>query len=148
MIALFIAMVIASPQPLLPPPWESQPGRVAGQYASFVRNETDGTDSVLSAMGQACSVCNPGVLAQMTKNGVEGHYPSATATRNALSICGRTADRVIALGIAAADPRQDNFEIFFFRDGATMYTLAYTFRTPAPMPDAESALTALCPPSI
>jgi hypothetical protein len=145
MIALFIAMVVASPEPLLPVPWESQPGRVAGQYARYVRHEADGSDSVLSAMSQACNTCNAGVFAQMLKNGAEGRYPTATVVHNALSMCGRSADRVVALGIAAADPRQDNFEMFFFRNGATMYTLAYTFRTAAPMPDAESALTALCP---
>ncbi len=64
-----------------------------------------------------------------------------------VSLCGHSAHHVLALGITAYDPRKFNFEVFMFRDGATIYTLFYTFHASAPDPDAEGALTALCPPA-
>lgn len=146
MIALLLSAAIASPTLLLPSPWESQPGKGVGQYARYVRQEQDGTNSELSAIRQACNTCQPGFMAQYLYNGY-ARIASITASHTIGQICGREAHHVLAVGVTAWDPRERNIEAFFFKDGATLYTLSYTFQTAAPMPDAEVALEALCPPS-
>ena len=85
-------------------------------------------------------------MAQLLYNGY-AQISAITATHTIGHICGRDADHVLAVGVTAWDPRRRNVEAYFFKDGATLYMLAYNFQSAEPMPDAEAALALLCPPS-
>jgi hypothetical protein len=71
--------------------------------------------------------------------------PGVSIKTDEIVACGQAATRLIATGVARDTNTARNMLVLFFRDGPTFYSLAYTFRYAAPMPDAETALAALCP---
>lgn len=157
MIGAFLAILLAqaspsptpsmapSPAPTLSPAWVKAPldKRNVDEYAHFVRHEQDGTDSELVAMRQVCD-CQPAAAIVLFTMALS-HEPKASIHQDQITICGQTADRLTASGVASAGNSLRNSEIVLFRREPALYLMMYTFRYATPMPDAAGALPALCP---
>ena len=128
--------------------WTTVPPADPTEYSHYVRHETDNSDSVLIATRRICD-CQvepllTGVmhaLTTITKGG-------AVENRTSLSLCGQSAQRLLVTGLPSPTNALRNMEVIAFRDHDALITLDYTFRYASPMPDAERALSALCPPAL
>jgi hypothetical protein len=146
--ALLLATTLAAAAaavPKLGPGWVAAPLQdgVAGEYVRYVRQEQDGSESALNAIKQVCQ-CQPATATRMIKTALAS-VPGASLTSDKTVECGLPAEHLIATGIAREASTQRNFVMFVFRFGPAIYTLQYTFPYAKPMPDAVSALAALCP---
>ncbi|MBC5806930.1 MAG: hypothetical protein GIW96_12045 [Candidatus Eremiobacteraeota bacterium] len=151
LISVFAALVAAvaspgsAPSPTVAPlgsGWVPVPLEGVGEYARYIRHENDGTDSLLSAGRQVCD-CQPDD-AMHTLQSIFGRMKSVSVRRDVVEACGHTADRMLVTGLAATASSRRNTEVLMFRGDGALYSLTYTFRYPAPMSDAESALLTLC----
>ncbi len=134
-----VAFQSASVQP--PAGWVSAPLQQL-QYASYIRQERDGTQSAIVARKHVCS-CEPHELASQLQSAVS-QLPNVNVSRNSVTVCAEPSEHVTVTGIA--DGTHANFEIYAFRKNNALYVLQYTFHSVAPQADAESALLSLCPP--
>jgi len=155
MIGLFLAVLVAqasptpapsatpSAVPALSPAWVLLPPTGRYDYAHYARREPDGTNSDISASRQVCD-CQPAVALSMAQVAL-GQLQGVSIRRGAMTICGQSAQRLIATGLVSPGKPARNIEAILFRREPALYTLTYTFHSAAPMPDAENALAALCP---
>jgi hypothetical protein len=142
MIVMAVVAVLASQSgQLLPAPWQ-QGQRASNQYAVYGRPEPDGTFSVLTGTKQLCN-CQPAtLLADMMK---DLRAPGVTMVHDTRTMCGASAQHLVATGVATSDKSTQNVDAFMFRKGSAAYILMYRFRYAQPKADEEKALSALCP---
>lgn len=136
--------VAPSPAPTLSPAWKPI-ALDKDEYAHYTRRETDSTDSDIIASRQVCD-CQPPVMLSMLTAAFKSR-PGVSVTVDTISMCGATPRRLIATGLAGLSDTAHNVEVVVFRREPALYMFEYTFRSAAPMPDAEQALAALCPKS-
>jgi hypothetical protein len=148
LLTLFLALVvIGGPTPAptatpLGPAWVPVPLKEAEEYAHYLRHEQDGTDSQILAARKVCD-CQPDD-AMRTLEGLFGQMNGVSVRRDVVAACDRSADRLLVTGLAATESSHSNIEAVMFRSGTALYSLIYSFRSAAPMTDAESALLTLC----
>lgn len=144
------APAIVAPIDALLAGWTSVPASpgTPEEYLHYVRRERDNTESTLSATRRVCE-CDPGDMVT-TLGGAFANISRGRAveTRSKVSICGRTADRLVVTNIAQPENSIKNNEIVTFRDRDALVVLMYLFRTSEPKADAEAAFAALCPPTL
>lgn len=153
MTALLLAAIVsqaAAPSPLpssapsLSAEWTKAPLTEKYQYARYVRKEADGTQSAILASRQVCD-CDPVNAAGMIQTAFR-QLPGTVVTADSEKVCGQQAQRIVLTGHAdPASPDANNLEIIEFRLEPALYSLTYTFKGPAPLPNAEAALLTLCP---
>ena len=147
MVALLLVVVLqaaATASPGLPPEWTIAPAQDAEEYVRYNRHEQDGTDSAIFARRRVCN-CQPAEAVQLVQDAFQ-KLAGTTTKHDSIVACGHDAERVLVTGVAnQQDERRRNIEVVWFRVGAALYTLTYTFRYASPMPDAEDALITLCP---
>ena len=140
------ANAIPSPAPTLGPAWTPAAHTEKDQYARYVRKEADGTQSAIQASRQVCD-CDPGHAVEMIQT-VFKQVPDAAVVAGVAMVCGVQARRIIVTGHAGpSNPDANNLEILEFRVEPALYSLTYTFKSKAPVPEDEAALLTLCPKS-
>jgi hypothetical protein len=112
------------------------------EYAHYVRAEADGTQSEIFGTRQVCDCQPPHLMAMLTS--ALAPVKGATTVIDSISICGAPQPRFIATGIASPAGAH-NMEVIAFRREPALYMLEFTFNSAKPPPDAEAALSALCP---
>ncbi|MGA8534668.1 MAG: hypothetical protein WB615_11210 [Candidatus Tumulicola sp.] len=144
-IIVLIAQTNAQPSPTvtLSPEWKVAPLEMT-ETSAYSRKEADGSETSISLARDVCD-CDPAHRIGMIQSMFQ-LVPGAVVAKSAVQACGEQAHRVIVTGRnTPSNPEANNLEIIEFRKGAALYTLAYSFLTPAPLPDAEAALMTLCP---
>jgi hypothetical protein len=117
-------------------------------YAIYRRREFDRSESVLIASRQVCDCQPPALMADLQRAFTLASKGTAEETLTSTAICGQPALRLVITKMARPDNALKNDEVIAFRDGPALVTLHYIFRSDQPMPDAESAMTLLCPPVV
>jgi hypothetical protein len=141
--ALPFLIAQATQNPALSPDWKTAPQR-PGEYIRYVRQESDGSESTISATQRTCD-CVPATLVTQLQTALSAAAPQAMLKREVARACGSEAEHLTATGVADGGPRS-NLDVYAFRKGSSLYVLTYTFKAPLASPDAEAALLALCPP--
>src|SRR5579872_4970647 len=146
MIALLVAALLSTAPPTSAADWQQVTPTRSGDYAQYVRQEADGTTSVLVLSRNACS-CDPKVAtAEISKVLLE--QPGVTVKSDSELICGETAQHLVAVGVASAeDKARRNVDVFLFRIEPYMYSFMYTFQSAQPKAEAETKRKTFCPSS-
>jgi hypothetical protein len=143
MIAAVLAAMATQSGALLQPPWEQGQLVSKGEYARYGELEPDGTYSIVHAIKNVCNCKVSNLQADFIKDLTA---PGVTVTHSATTMCGQSADHVVAVGAAkASDKSTYNDDVFIFREGPAAYIFMYSFRYPHPVASEEHALTAFCP---
>jgi hypothetical protein len=138
----------ASPSPSgLLTGWTAMPSEPT-EYSHYVRHETDNSDSILIATRRVCDCQVEPLLTGVMRGLTTITKGAAVENRTSLSLCGQPAQRIVVTGLPSPANALRNLEVIAFRDHDALVTLAYTFRYASPMPDAERAQIALCPPTL
>ena len=143
--SILLAQAVPSTQPSAGPtiaaPWKSAPPPDKSYYAHYVRQEADGTESLILGKLDICN-CQPTDDAAMIQNSAQ-QVPGAHVARSRTMICGQQAERLVITGMA--DSQRNNSEILLFRQGDAMIILTYAFKLAAPLAEDEAGLLTLCP---
>jgi hypothetical protein len=143
MLIIAVLAAIATPQPLLPPPWVPATPTAQDMYARYTLPETDGTDSIVSAIKVVCDCSVTELQGDLVKDLTA---PGVTITQDTEKMCGVDAAHIVAVGVAKPDDSSSlNEDAYIFRQGPAAYFLQYRFRYQQPKPDEEKALQVLCP---
>lgn len=145
-LAGLLAQAMATPAPgaTLSPAWTKASPTDKNQTARYVRKESDGTQSSIAVSRQVCA-CDP-IAAADSLETIFQQFPGVGIQRSSLQACGQPASRIVVTGVAKpSSPQTNNIEVLAFRAEPAIYSLTYTFKSPAPLPDAEAALLTLCP---
>jgi hypothetical protein len=147
MLAVILVVAQTNPQPspiaTPSPEWKIAPLEL-NETSAYSRKEADGTETSISVSREVCD-CDPAHRIAMIQSMFQ-LIPGAVVAQSAVRACGEQAYRVLVTGRnTPSTPGANNLEIIEFRKGPAVYTLAYSFLTPAPLPDAEAALMTLCP---
>ncbi|MBV8281528.1 MAG: hypothetical protein JO347_05620 [Candidatus Eremiobacteraeota bacterium] len=142
-LALFLAGAIQGAA-TLPPPWQQSAPASQTEYARYTRAEPDGTTSIVTASSNVCD-CQPADAVHQLSAALN-QISGVTVKSDVTTMCGQTAQHLVALGVARPDiPTRRNVDVFFFRQGKSMYAFTYTFTAAAPLADAEKAMSSFCP---
>jgi hypothetical protein len=148
MIALLAASILLSQATAMPSvspsastPWKTAPRSDQHYYAHYVRQEADGTQSLILGRLDICD-CQPVNDADMIQNGAE-KLPGAHVVRSTITVCGAQAERIITTGVATS--QTNNSEILLFRQDKAMVILIYAFKLQAPLAEDEAMLLTVCP---
>jgi hypothetical protein len=129
MAAIFALLIAQATQsPALSPDWKTAPQR-PGEYLRYVRQESDGSESTISATQRTCD-CMPANLVTQLQTALSAAAPQATLKREVAHACGSEAEHLTATGLAGDGPRS-NLEVYAFRKGPSLYLLEYTFKSAA-----------------
>jgi hypothetical protein len=156
MVGLFLSLLLAqaapaaaasaAPAAALLDGWTAVKPILADEYQHYARRERDGTDSVIFATRRVCDCQVDYMVNQLNAAFMAVSHGAAKESITELTICGRPAKRLLATALATPDNTIRNTEITAFRDRDALVVIMYSFRYADPMPDAEAAQAALCPP--
>jgi hypothetical protein len=157
MVALIAFLVLAQATPTPSPAagsgdplsgWTAAAPVSAFEYRRFVRHETDGSDSIISATRRVCDCQVQPMQNALAQTFSVASHGTAVVTFTDMTLCGQPAEKLVVSGLATPANAVRNAEIVAFRDRGAFFSLSYTFRSASPAPEAESALASLCPPQL
>jgi hypothetical protein len=125
----------------VPSVWKAAPRPDKSYYAHYIRQENDGTDSLILGKLDICN-CQPADDADAIQYGA-AHNPEAHVVRSKIVACGQDAERLVITGVA--NSQTNNSEILLFRQGDAMIILIYAFKLSAPLTEDEATLLSVCP---
>jgi hypothetical protein len=141
---LAIALVVAqTPLPGLTADWVATPLQ-ASEFGHFVRHVPSQPDEAIVGTIRVCD-CQPGPLFDMLASALQA-IPTAVVTRDPapVQVCGRAAQHLVVTGVADGTSRK-NLDIYAFRTTDALAVIEYAFTKPAPAPQDEAAMKAVCP---
>lgn len=148
MLAVVLLTAQTSPQPspaaTLPPEWKKEAPVDSNELLRYSRIEANGTEALI-ALSRSVGLES----AEDESAKVQATFqliPGAVVNRSIIQACGEQAYRVLVTGRnTPSNAEANNMEATYFRKGGALYTLIYSFLTPAPLSDADAALMMLCP---